>query len=139
MRAPPAMLAIVAALAAGAPMLSSAHHTLTGIYERSQETTLRGVVTEFRFVNPHPILVIAVAAADGSTENWQLEMDNRFELSRIGLSDETFQPGDHVFVRGSLGVVRERTFYLRRLDRPADGFWYEQRGSTPYTGFRNLQ
>jgi hypothetical protein len=24
--------------------------------------------------------------------------------------------------------------YLWRLDRPADGFWYEQRGSTPFAG-----
>lgn len=133
------MLAIVTALSAGAPVLSLSHHTLTGIYERSQDTTMRGVVTEFRFVNPHPILVIDVQADDGALESWQLEMDNRFELSRIGITAETFKPGDQVFVRGSLGVVRERSFYLRRLDRPADGFWYEQRGSTPYAGFRNLQ
>jgi hypothetical protein len=64
-------------------------------------------------------------------------MDNRFELSRIGVTAVTFSPGDEVFVKGSAGTVREQTFYLWRLDRPADGFWYEQRGSTPYIGFRS--
>lgn len=95
---------------------------------------MRGVVVEFRFVNPHPILVIAVQADEGEPESWQLEMDNRFELTRIGVTEETFSAGDEVLVRGSVGVVRARSFYLWRLDRPADGFWYEQRGSTPYIG-----
>jgi hypothetical protein len=139
MRARLRTLAIVAALLAGAPEPSAAHHTLSGVYERSQETTMRGVVLEFRFVNPHPILVIAVQAADGESESWQLEMDNRFELSRIGVTAETFSPGDRVFVKGSVGVVRARSFYLWRLDRPADNFWYEQRGTTPYIGYRSVE
>lgn len=131
------MPAIAASLLAGLPGISAAHHTLSGIYERSQQTTMRGSVVEFRFVNPHPMLVISVQSAGGVAESWQLEMDNRFELSRIGVTAETFSPGDEVFVKGSAGIVREQTFYLWRLDRPADGFWYEQRGSSPYIGFRS--
>jgi hypothetical protein len=111
------------------------HHSLNGIYERSRETTMRGVVTEFRFVNPHPVLVIEVGTGD-EAKLWELEMDNRFELTRIGMSKETLRPGDQVFIKGSTGTVRPRSFYLWRLDRPSDGFWYEQRGSTPYSGFR---
>jgi hypothetical protein len=68
------------------------------------------------------------------TASWELEMDNRGELSRIGLSAETFKPGERVLVRGSRAQSGGRALYLRRLDRPADGFWYEQRGSTPYAG-----
>jgi len=139
MRARLRTLAILAALLAGAPVASVAHHTLSGIYERSQETALSGVVTEFRFVNPHPILVISVQAAGSETQSWQLEMDNRFELSRIGVTAETFRPGDQIFVKGSVGTVRAQSFYLWRLDRPADGFWYEQRGTTPHIGFQNRE
>lgn len=131
MRARLRTLAIVAALLAGAPEPSAAHHTLSGVYERSQETTMRGVVLEFRFVNPHPILVIAVQAADGESESWQLEMDNRFELAEIGITADTFKLGDRVVVTGSAGRREPQTLYLRRLDRPADGLRYEQVGSRP--------
>lgn len=124
------LILAISALAA-APAL--AHHSLSGTYERSRDTTLRGTVAEFRFVNPHPILVIEVGNRDDA-ESWQLELDNRVELSRIGVTADTFRAGDVVFVKGSAGRVRERTFYVWRLDRPADGFWYEQRGSVPYIG-----
>ena len=39
--------------------------------------------------------------------------------------------GDRVVVTGSLGRTEPRTLYIRQLDRPADGFRYEQVGSTP--------
>ena len=117
---------------AAAPALG--HHTLDAVYESSHETTMHGTVAEFRFVNPHPVLVIEVRADNGADEIWQLEMDNRFELARIGVTSDTIRPGDEVFVRGSVGLLRQRSLYLWRLDRPADGFWYEQRGLTPYIG-----
>lgn len=133
---------------AGAQLPALAHHSLNGVYERSANTVLEGTVREFRYVNPHPVLVIDVAVAgdegdesdgdrpDGAviTASWELEMDNRGELSRIGISAETFTPGERVLVRGSRALNGGRALYLRRLDRPADGFWYEQRGSTPYAG-----
>jgi hypothetical protein len=111
-----------------------AHHSLYGVYERSRDTALEGVVSGFRFVNPHPFLVIDVSRDDGSTETWELEMDNRGELLGIGVTTASFRPGDRVLVRGSLALTRPRSLYLWRLDRPSDGFWYEQRESTPFIG-----
>ena len=119
---------------AGVVTPAFAHHSLYGVYADSRETELQGTVTEFRFVNPHPVLVIEVRGDDGASESWQLEMDNRAELARIGMTAESLRPGDEVEVRGSLGLTREQWLYLWRLERPADGFWYEQRGSTPFTG-----
>ena len=58
-------------------------------------------------------------------------MDNRFELADIGMTSETLKPGDRVVVTGSLGRTEPRTLYIRQLDRPADGFRYEQVGSRP--------
>lgn len=130
------------ALLAGAEMPALAHHSLNGVYERSGNTPLEGTVREFRYVNPHPVLVIDVTVAgdegdeggDGTAESWELEMDNRGELARIGFTAETFRPGERVLVRGSRALDGGRSLYIRRLDRPADGFWYEQRGSTPFAG-----
>jgi len=69
--------------------------------------------------------------ADGAEESWRLEMDNRFELADVGMTDSTLKPGDRVVVTGSLGRTEPRTMYIRQLDRPADGFRYEQVGSRP--------
>jgi hypothetical protein len=130
MRSGATWLALLATVAT--PVLG--HHSLYGIYERSQDTALEGRVAEFRFINPHPVLVIEVGRDDGSRESWELEMDNRRELAGIGITAESFMPGERVVIKGSLALTREHAMYLWRLDRPADGFWYEQRGSTPFAG-----
>jgi hypothetical protein len=58
-------------------------------------------------------------------------MDNRFELIGAGMSAESLKPGDRVVVAGSLARERAHSLYVMRLDRPADGFRYEQVGSSP--------
>ena len=47
---------------------------------------------------------------------------------------ETLRPGDRVVASGSPARVQSNRMYLRRLDRPGDGFWYQQLGSTPSIG-----
>ena len=92
---------------------------------------IEGVVAEFRFTNPHPFLFVEVETDSGLLQVWRLEMDNRFELARIGMTAETFRPGERVVALGSPGRLRPQSLYLRRLDRPSDGLRYEQRGGTP--------
>jgi hypothetical protein len=123
-----------AALAAGGV---DAHHSISAVYDSGRQATIEGVVTSFEFVNPHPFLVIAVGTGAGERESWRLEMDNRFELAGIGVTADTLQPGDVVIVTGSAGRTTPRTLYIRRLDRPADGFRYEQVGSRPRIGGQN--
>ena len=119
--------ALLAALL-GAPV--HAHHSLGSVYDSSRQVTVEGRVTEFRFVNPHPLLLIEAASADGGAV-WQLEMDNRFELAETGITADTFKPGDAVVASGSAARAQTQSLYLRRLDRPADGLRYEQVGSRP--------
>lgn len=126
----PGIVAVALALQ-GAPV--AAHHSIAAVYDSSRQQRVEGVVAEFQFVNPHPFVIVAVGA-DGAEESWRLEMDNRFELQSIGMTGETLQPGDRVVVTGSLGRMDARTLYIRRLDRPADGFRYEQVGSRPRIG-----
>jgi hypothetical protein len=109
-----------------------AHHSIGGVYDSSQQERVEGIVAEFRFTNPHPFLFIEVETRSGLRQVWRLEMDNRFELARIGMTAETFQPGERVIARGSPGRLRPQSLYLRSLDRPSDGLRYEQRGSRPY-------
>jgi len=99
--------------------------------------TLDGVVEQFQLVNPHPFLVIGVVDSrgdTGKTQSWRLEMDNLWELAAIGITASTLRPGDRVRVSGSLARAQDQRLYLLRLDRPADGFWYEQVGQSPKIG-----
>ena len=113
-----------------ASLAAHAHHSISGVYDSARQQRLEAVVAEFRFVNPHPFVIVTVQA-DGAEESWRLEMDNRFELADVGMTESTLKPGDRVVVTGSLGRTEPRTLYVRQLDRPADGFRYEQVGSRP--------
>lgn len=110
---------------------ANAHHSIAGVYDGSKQVTIEGVVTEFRFVNPHPFVVVEVKQ-DGRTQEWKLEMDNRSELVDVGMTGQTLMRGDRVIVTGSpIRSPQTRGMYVRKLDRPADGFQYEQVGSSP--------
>ena len=109
-----------------------AHHSLTE-YDVARKLTLNVTVREFRFVNPHPFLLVE-SRAGALASAWRLELDNRFELVEIGMNSNTFTRGDRLLVTGSPGHDQKPILYVRELDRPADGFRYEQVGSTPRIG-----
>jgi hypothetical protein len=114
---------------------AGAHHSLSGTYDMGRQTTIEGVVREFRFVNPHPFVVVEVPAPrGGDLQIWQLELDNRYELTGIGITAQTFKAGDRVVVTGNPGRTEAHALSVTRLDRPSDGFRYEQIGTTPRVG-----
>jgi hypothetical protein len=111
-----------------------AHHSIASYYDNKRQETIEGEVAEFRFVHPHPVLIVDVAGDGAEPDLWQLEMDNRGELAAIGITAETWKPGDRVVATGSLGRKEPQRLYIRRLDRPVDGLRYEQIGSRPRIG-----
>jgi len=110
---------------------TQAHHSISAVYDDTQRVTVEGVVTEFQFVNPHPIVVMDVKDSDGKAQQWRLEMDNQRELADIGFTSDTLKPGERLVIIGSLARRQAQSLYVRRLDRPSDGFSYEQVGSSP--------
>ena len=108
------------------------HHSIAGVYDSSREIKLEGLITELRFVNPHPFLII-----DVQHEPWKLEMDNLSELVDVGMTKETFKAGDRVVVSGNRAREKsQQVLYIRKLDRPVDGFRYEQVGTSPRINFK---
>ena len=127
-----ALAVVVAALGATA----AAHHSISGMYDNAKQRTFEARVAEFQFVNPHPFVVVtADPDSTGTEQRYKFEMDNRHELVDIGLSAETFQPGDRVVVTGSVSRTSANSFYLWRLDRAADGLRYEQIGFDPHVSY----
>ncbi len=108
-----------------------AHHSIAGVYDTKRQVTVEGVVTAFRFVNPHPFLMIDVKDEAQKTQPWRLEVDNRWELAAIGVTAETWKAGDWIVVTGFPGRMQPHSVYIRTLDRPVDGLRYEQVGSNP--------
>jgi hypothetical protein len=127
-------------VAFGAAMIAAptyAHHSISGVYDGSRQVTIQGAVAEFHFVNPHPYVIVDVKTGDG-TEQWKLEMDNRSELVDVGMNAQTLKRGDRVIVTGSpVRPPKTQGMYIRKLDRPADGFQYEQVGSSPRVQFQS--
>jgi hypothetical protein len=111
--------------------VAGAHHSFAGVYDSARNVDMEGVITEFLFVHPHPFLVIRVTPADGPSESWRAEMDNRFELADIGVTAQTFKPGDRVHFSGIPGRKEPHILYLMKLERGSDGLRYEQVGFTP--------
>jgi hypothetical protein len=122
-------LALIAALSASG-VAAGAHHSLSD-YDSSRQTTLDGVIAQFQFVNPHPFLIVDVKDGSGAAQQWRLEMDNRRELTDAGMTADTLRFGDRIVVSGNPGRSQQRIMYIRKLDRPADGFGYEQVGNSP--------
>ena len=108
-----------------------AHHAISAIYDNSKPITLRGTVSEFQFINPHPFVMMEVVDERGRAQTWQLEMDNRFELVGIGMTADSIKKGDHVVVTGGPARSRSNGLYVLRLDRESDGLRYEQIGASP--------
>jgi len=115
----------VVALLCALPAAPAAHHSIAGVYDRDRPATLSAVVREFRFVNPHPRIVVEVTGPGGDVQEWTLEMDNRWELAELGFTERTLEPGDRIVVRGSLGRRDPRALYVLRLEHPAGDFTYE--------------
>lgn len=88
----------VGALVAATPTL--AHHS-RAMFDVAKNTTYRGVVTEYRWQNPHSHIVVTVGrgAADPSTEGtWTIEASDINLMTSKGWTPTTYKPGDPITV-----------------------------------------
>lgn len=79
-----------------------AHHSAAGRYDVTQTVEISGIVSEFRMISPHSVLVMNVTESDGSVTRWVVELSSGTNLKRgRGWSKDTFKPGDLVTVQGA--------------------------------------
>lgn len=83
-------------LAAG---LAAAHHGYAA-FDTSAEITLKGMVTDFHFVNPHCVIEFDVKDPNGRVQNWQAELTSANHLAPKGWSESTIQEGEQISVTG---------------------------------------
>ena len=78
-----------------------AHHSATPFYDDEKTVDIRGVVTKWVFVNPHPFLYVDVTDEQGNTEEWIIEFAGPVRLQKIGWSVKTFTPGEVISATGN--------------------------------------
>lgn len=80
---------------------AAAHHNFAAHYRPDETVEITGVVTEFRFVNPHARVYVEVSNAAGETELWMAEGDASVALRRSGWTETQLRPGDRVEIVGN--------------------------------------
>jgi hypothetical protein len=81
------------------PFSAFAHHG-TANYDMTKAITLKGTVTEFRFINPHTLILYDVKSEKGEIEHWQAEATSPNHLVRAGWSKDIVKPGDEINISG---------------------------------------
>ena len=78
--------------------LAAAHHS-QAIYDNDQIVTIEGVVTDYRWTNPHTYLYVETQSDSGDTVVQAIEGQVTAIMRRLGWDSDTFAPGDHVIVQ----------------------------------------
>lgn len=111
------------------------HHWVRDVYDGEKRVVIAAEVKKFELIYPHPMMLIEITdVPEGQTvhdlmagQTWTLEMDNRRELTALGIHAETFIPGDQIRVAVDPSFntsYRDNTLYLRALEHPREGFVY---------------
>jgi hypothetical protein len=79
----------------------SAHHSFSAVYDDKRTVTVSGVVTQFKFVNPHALLSLEVTDEAGKVATWVVEFAGRLNLSEIGWTAESIRSGEKITVTGN--------------------------------------
>lgn len=97
-----------------------AHHSAALFYDLEGHIEISGIVTEFRFANPHAILTFNVESEDGTTQHWTAETTSPSILRRRGWNQQSFKPGEKIRLEGLPSIDGS---YLLRITRAfhADG------------------
>ena len=101
-------------------VVSAAHHSTSG-YDLQRTITMTGVVTEFRWINPHTFLAWVVRDEDGNEVEWTGEMLSVQTVTSWGLTRRSFKSGDQVTVTGFPSRTGTPNSMIQKIVMTADG------------------
>lgn len=77
----------------------NAHHS-TAPFDMQRDSTITGIVAEFRWMNPHSYIYLDVTDPSG-THRWKLEAEALNLLRRNGWTKDSLKPGDEISCLGA--------------------------------------
>ena len=92
-------IAVAAGVLACLGLPASAHHS-GAMFEPVKTVTLKGVVKEFEYTNPHSWLWVTVTNEDGTMTDWGFEAEGPSTLLRAGIKKGDLKPGDKITITG---------------------------------------
>ena len=111
---PPAW-AVVLLFLASVPVF--AHHGASS-YDTSKMITLKGTITNIRWINPHATIDIEVNDAAGKSQKYTVESVSPLGLSRNGWTKDSLNPGDQITVTGNLSKNGTHILRLKKIVFP---------------------
>ncbi len=96
------------------------HHAFSPVYDEKRLITVVGVVTQFRFVNPHAMMFMDVTDESSKVVKWTVEFAGRLNLSNVGWTADSIKSGERVTVTGNPTHTGSDRMFFRKLVR-ADG------------------
>ena len=80
---------------------AKSHQSFSAVYDDTRMMTVSGVVTQFKFVNPHALMTMDVTDASGKVSKWTVEFAGRLNLSNVGWTADSIKAGERVTVTGN--------------------------------------
>lgn len=81
----------------------AAHHSFA-MFEMDKDVTYKGVVTEYKWINPHTHITVEIKAGPGVDPSqvglWDVEGGSTNIMGRQGWTRNSFKPGDPITLVG---------------------------------------
>jgi hypothetical protein len=109
---------LVAVLGVLGGMPAAAHHSFAVFFDNEQGVvSVRGVVTEFSFRNPHGVIRLNVKDKSGNTVEWKAETNSPSILERRGWKKDSLKAGDEINIEGWQARDGSRYMRMRKVTR----------------------
>jgi len=99
--------------------LAAAHHSIAG-FDNKKEVSMRGTVVEFRWRNPHIIILWQAKDASGNSVQWSGEMASPTTMMQLGMNRNSLKQGDEIDVSYHPTLTNEPLALVTKIVR-ADG------------------
>ena len=98
----------------------SAHHSITGLFDERRSVEIAGVLTSFRFVEPHGLISVEIKNSHGYNEVWRAETNGPMFLEARGWTKDSLRVGEAVRIEGFPARGGARRLRMRKVIR-SDG------------------
>jgi hypothetical protein len=113
------MLRVLAMLFLGTALLwgsaVAAAQSSESAYDTSKITTLEGTVSDFQFIQPHPLIFLDVKDDKGNVEKWFVEMPAPSRLRQYGWTSKKLHQGQRIRVMGHAAKDGKKSLSISKI------------------------